>query len=100
MGEAALDNLAKKHVEAQFCSMEVEKAGIMSAILNLDEGLPVLFICKYGEVTSMLTPARLFEFSSAPSPLFGKHLASLLRKFGGIGSGVPDANSDSGSVLE
>jgi len=96
----ALQELAKKHVEAQFCHLELENAGIMSIMLNLDEGLPVVFVLKHGEVKVSLPPRRLFEFASASSPLFSKHLASLLRRVGGIGSGVEDANSDSGCDSE
>lgn len=98
--EEALVKLAKKHVEAQFCSLPLEKAGIISAILNLEEGLPVVFVLKHGQVTQSLPPRFLFEYSSASSPLFPKHLASLLRKCGGIGSGVDNANSDSGDESE
>lgn len=97
---AALEELAKKHVEAQFCHLELSNAGILSAILNLDEGLPVVYVLKHGEVTCALPPARLFSLSSASSPMFPKHLASLLRKVGGIGSGADDANSDSGCESE
>merc|ERR1712232_1405625 len=83
-----------KHVEAQFCHLELEKAGILSAILDLDEGLPVVFVLKHGQVTRALPPAQLFQFSSASSPMFAKHLASMLRRVGGIGSGT-NTNSDS-----
>merc|ERR1712232_1016781 len=92
----ALEEIAKKHIEAQFCHLELAKAGILAHMVNLDEGLPVVYVCKYGEVTCALTPARLFEMSSASSPMFKRHLASILRKVGGIGSGADDANSDSG----
>jgi len=96
----ALQELAKKHVEAQFCHLELQNAGIMSIMLNLDEGVPVVFVLKHGEVKASLPPRRLFEFASASSPLFSRHLASLLRRVGGIGSGIEDANSDSGCDSE
>eukprot|EP00401_Gymnodinium_catenatum_P078283 CAMPEP_0117511992 /NCGR_PEP_ID=MMETSP0784-20121206/28799_1 /TAXON_ID=39447 /ORGANISM="" /LENGTH=317 /DNA_ID=CAMNT_0005307693 /DNA_START=198 /DNA_END=1148 /DNA_ORIENTATION=+ len=66
----ALEQLAKKHVEAQFCHLELAKAGLLSCIVNLDEGLPVVFILKHGEVTHSLPPPRLFEFCSSTSPMF------------------------------
>eukprot|EP00928_Gymnodinium_smaydae_P011838 TRINITY_DN1432_c0_g1_i2.p1 TRINITY_DN1432_c0_g1~~TRINITY_DN1432_c0_g1_i2.p1 ORF type:complete len:277 (-),score=66.22 TRINITY_DN1432_c0_g1_i2:97-927(-) len=96
----ALVSIAKKHVEAQFCHLELEKAGILSAILNLDDGLPVVLVLKHGQVTRSFPPESLFEYSSASSPMFPKHLASMLRRAGGIGSGVQDANSDSGCESE
>jgi len=96
----ALEQLAKKHVEAQFCHLELAKAGLLSCIVNLDEGLPVVFILKHGEVTHSLPPPRLFEFCSSTSPMFPRHLASMLRRAGGIGSGIDDANSDSGCDSE
>ena len=48
-----------KHVEAQFCHLEYTKAGLISAMVDLDEGLPVVFILKHGKVTHALPPARL-----------------------------------------
>jgi len=92
--QEAMEQLCKKHVEAQFCHLEYTKAGLISAMVDLDEGLPVVFILKHGKVTHALSPARLFEFSSASSPMFPKHLGGMLRRLGGIGSGV-NANSDS-----
>merc|ERR1712232_1351104 len=99
MGEApelveAMEKLCKKHVEAQFCHLEYTKAGLISSMVDLDEGLPVVFVLKHGKVTCALPPARLFEFSSASSPMFTKHLGSMLRRVGGIGSGT-NTNSDS-----
>lgn len=96
----ALEDLAKRHVEAQFCHLELEKATILSHILDLDAGLPVVFVLKHGQVKSSLPPGRLFEFSSASSPKFKGHLATLLRRAGAIGSGADDANSDSGNESE
>eukprot|EP00929_Paragymnodinium_shiwhaense_P055668 TRINITY_DN27884_c0_g1_i1.p1 TRINITY_DN27884_c0_g1~~TRINITY_DN27884_c0_g1_i1.p1 ORF type:complete len:279 (-),score=75.45 TRINITY_DN27884_c0_g1_i1:171-1007(-) len=90
----AMEQLCKKHVEAQFCHLEYTKAGLISALVDLEQGLPVVFVLKHGKVTSALQPSRLFEFSSASSPLFSKHLASMLRRIGGIGSGIA-TNSDS-----
>merc|ERR1712224_142460 len=56
----ALEELAKKHVEAQFCHLEVENAGILSAMLDLDDGLPVVYVLKHGQVTASFPPRRLF----------------------------------------
>jgi len=90
----AMEKLAVKHVEAQFCHLEYSKAGLIGAMVDLDEGLPVVFVLKHGKVTRSMPPGTLFQFSSASSPMFAKHLASMLRRVGGIGSGT-NTNSDS-----
>mmetsp|Transcript_4408 Transcript_4408/g.8908 ORF Transcript_4408/g.8908 Transcript_4408/m.8908 type:complete len:206 (+) Transcript_4408:1-618(+) len=91
-----LEDLAKKHVEAQFCHLELENAGLLAHAVDLDEGVPVIFVLKHGKVVTSLPPSRIFALSSASSPTFRHNITSLLRRVGGIGSGENDADSDSG----
>jgi len=91
----ALAGLAKKHLEAQFCRIPIDKAGLLQTVVDLDEGLPIIFVLKHGAVRMSLAPRRLFEFSSASSPMFSRHLQRLLRSVGAIGSGEEKGSSDS-----
>lgn len=90
----ALGELAKKHLEAQFCRIPLDKAGLLGYCVNIDEGLPMIYILKHGEVRMALPPRRLFEYSSASSPLFARNLQRLLRSCGAIGSGEDKGSSD------
>jgi len=75
----ALDRLAKSHLEAQFCRLPVDRARFLTHMVEL-QGLPTIFVLRDGQVTRQLPPHRLFEYASASSPLFGKHLAKLLHR--------------------
>lgn len=81
--QQALVRLAKRHVETQFCRLPAGKAFFLTQMVEL-EGLPAVFIVEEGKVKKQLTPEILFEFSSASSPLFVKHLARALHRVGGI----------------
>lgn len=95
----ALHRLSKKQLETQFCRLPVERAAFLTRMVELD-GLPALFVLRNGEVTRHLPPSRLFEYSSASSPLFKRHLSRLLRRFGALtnevdgGSSSEDEESD------
>lgn len=86
----ALQRLAKRHIETQFCCLHADNAFFLTQMVEL-EGLPAIFIVEEGKVTKQLTPAMLFEYSSASSPLFIKHLARALLRVGGI------SNAEGGS---
>lgn len=86
----ALTRLAKKHLESQFCRLPSDKAFFLTHMVEL-EGLPAIFIVEEGQVTKQLSPSTLFEYSSASSPLFIKHLAKALLRVGGI------SNAEAGS---
>jgi len=92
---AALGRLAQAHLETQFCRLHVDKAVFLTHMVEL-EGLPALFVLRDGQVTRHLSPERLFEFSSASSPLFVKHLARLLHRVDALSS----AEAGSGSEAE
>eukprot|EP00414_Alexandrium_minutum_P003851 CAMPEP_0113818336 /NCGR_PEP_ID=MMETSP0328-20130328/189_1 /TAXON_ID=39455 /ORGANISM="Alexandrium minutum" /LENGTH=233 /DNA_ID=CAMNT_0000786271 /DNA_START=65 /DNA_END=766 /DNA_ORIENTATION=+ /assembly_acc=CAM_ASM_000350 len=77
----ALTKIAKAHLEAQFCRLSADRAFFLTQMVEL-EGLPTLFLLRNGEVTGHLPPSRLFEYSSASSPLFGGHLVRLLHRAG------------------
>jgi len=89
-----LARLAAKHLEAQFCWLPAERAFFLTQMVDL-QGLPTIFVLSYGEVTRHLPPSQLFCYSSASSPLFPKHLRTLLHRSGAIEN--PDDDSESGS---
>merc|ERR1712228_31522 len=74
-----LEELAKRHVETQFCHLELENAGILAQAVDLDRGVPVIFVLRYGKVVTSLPPAMLFEHGPASSCKSRRHLLSLLR---------------------
>ena len=85
-GEACrkvLGRLASKHLETQFCWLPAERAFFLTQMIDL-QGLPTIFVLSYGEVTRHLPPSQLFSYSSASSPLFPKHLRTLLHRSGAI----------------
>jgi len=79
----ALDRLAPRHLEAQFCWLHADRAVFLMHMVKL-EGLPAMFVLNRGEVTRHLPPALLFRYSSASSPLFAGHLSKLLHQVGVI----------------
>eukprot|EP00927_Polykrikos_kofoidii_P021667 TRINITY_DN2043_c0_g1_i1.p1 TRINITY_DN2043_c0_g1~~TRINITY_DN2043_c0_g1_i1.p1 ORF type:complete len:251 (-),score=57.26 TRINITY_DN2043_c0_g1_i1:138-890(-) len=91
----ALERLAPRHLEAQFCSLPADRALFLTRMVELD-GLPAIFICREGQVTRQLSPSILFQEASASSPLFGSHLARLLLFVDAITPGA-DGKLESGS---
>lgn len=89
-----LGRLASKHLEAQFCWLPAERAFFLTQMIDL-QGLPTIFVLRYGEVTRHLPPSQLFSYSSASSPLFPKRLRNLLHRSGAIEN--VDDDSDSAS---
>merc|ERR1719198_2501839 len=79
----ALTRLAKRHIESQFCQLPADKAVFLTHMVKLD-GLPAIFVVEEGQVTRQLAPSTLFEYSSASSPLFIKHLARALHRVGAL----------------
>merc|ERR1712227_1071893 len=80
-----LSRLATKHMEAQFCRLRADRAVFLTHMVEI-EGFPCIFVLRDGQVTRHLSPDRIFEYSSASSPLFAGHLARLLLKVGAITS--------------
>jgi len=80
------EGLAQKHVETQFCHLELENAGLLAHAVDLDEGVPVVFVLKHGQVIKSLSPSQLFQLGAISSPKFRQHIGSLLRNLGAIGS--------------
>mmetsp|Transcript_38852 Transcript_38852/g.77056 ORF Transcript_38852/g.77056 Transcript_38852/m.77056 type:complete len:199 (+) Transcript_38852:78-674(+) len=90
-----LEVLAKKYLGTQFCHLELENAGVLADAMDLENGIPVVFVVKHGKVVSSLSPAKLFERGPSGSPKFRRHFLSLLRASGGIDrGGAPDSDSD------
>ena len=90
----ALGRFARKHLETQFCWLPADRAFFLTQMVDL-EALPTIFALSYGEVVRHLPPSRLFAYSSASSPLFPKHLSTLLYSINAIDN--PDDDSESGS---
>jgi len=89
----ALETLAKKHLETQFCVLPVDKALFLTHMVEL-EGLPAIFVLRDGLVTRHLPPSRLFQFGSSSSPLFTGHLAKLLHRVDAMTSGDGGSSCD------
>mmetsp|Transcript_30771 Transcript_30771/g.95687 ORF Transcript_30771/g.95687 Transcript_30771/m.95687 type:complete len:209 (+) Transcript_30771:29-655(+) len=90
-----LEDLARRHVEAQFCHLELENAGLLAHAVDLDEGVPVVMVVKHGKVAQSLPPSKLFARAAATSPKFRRHFVALLKQAGCIDADAKDEESDS-----
>merc|ERR1712194_158615 len=90
-----MEELARLHVEAQFCFLELENAGMLAHAVALDEGVPVVLALKRGVVSATLPPSQLFSKASASSPKFRRHFIVLLQRAGCIDLDVKAEDSES-----
>eukprot|EP00928_Gymnodinium_smaydae_P027712 TRINITY_DN21337_c0_g1_i1.p1 TRINITY_DN21337_c0_g1~~TRINITY_DN21337_c0_g1_i1.p1 ORF type:complete len:196 (+),score=36.61 TRINITY_DN21337_c0_g1_i1:46-633(+) len=91
----AFEELARRHVETQVCHLEFENAGLLAHAVDLDGGLPVVFVVHCGKVAASFSPAVLFEKYFAESPRFQAHLTTLLRNAGGLSADAALEDEDS-----
>merc|ERR1712187_397205 len=94
------ERLAKQHIGTQFCHLELENAGVLVHAVDLDHGVPVVFVTHHGKVTTSLTPPVLFERGSASSPKFRAHVLKLLWNAGAMDLSDAHADSDSDRLSE
>lgn len=91
---AALEKAAPSHLETFFCYLPADRAFFLTHTVEL-EGLPAIFTLQSGQVRRHLPPSKLFEYASATSPLFKKHLLRLLHRVGSLTT--TDGGGSSGS---
>eukprot|EP00930_Biecheleria_cincta_P102204 TRINITY_DN93899_c0_g1_i1.p1 TRINITY_DN93899_c0_g1~~TRINITY_DN93899_c0_g1_i1.p1 ORF type:complete len:209 (+),score=45.13 TRINITY_DN93899_c0_g1_i1:52-627(+) len=91
------EELAEKCVETQFCHLELENAGLLAHAVDLDEGVPVVFVLSHGKLTTSLPPSKLFELGAVTSSKFRQHIRSLLQSLGAIFPESEPKNADSDS---
>lgn len=92
-----LEQLSRRHLEAQFCRLRVDRATFLTHMIEL-RGLPTLLLLRHGEVVRHLSPENLFEYASASSPLFRGHLSRTLLRLGALleeGGGSSDEGEES-----
>lgn len=89
-----LEKIAPSHLETFFCYLPANRAFFLTHTVEL-EGLPAIFTLHNGQVRRHLPPSTLFEYASATSPLFKKHLLRLLHRIGSLTT--TDGGGSSGS---
>lgn len=91
---AVLEKIAPGHLETFFCYLPANRAFFLTHTVEL-EGLPAIFALQNGQVRRHLPPSTLFEYASATSPMFKKHLVRLLHRIGSLST--TDGGGSSGS---